>query len=145
MQPILGLWWSLFWRLILFLALLWFAVSVIVLRVLFKTDDVAFIFWRPTAACFAIAVLLWFLAAASPRLLGSILWGDRLGLTPTLWRTIGQVLAVLFVALGTLNLIFWKLTSTETWLYFKLFAPLPLLAIALAVVCIALRNTHRVP
>lgn len=71
--------------------------------------------------------------------------GDRLGLTPASWRTIGQALAVLFVGLGLLNWIFWKLTSIETWLSFKTFAPLPLLAVTLAIVCVTARNTDHVP
>jgi intracellular septation protein A len=66
-------------------------------------------------------------------------------LTPASWQHIGQVLALLFVVLGVMNWLFWKLASIEAWMYFKVFAPLPLLVLALAVVCVILRGPHRVP
>jgi intracellular septation protein len=152
LRSVLSLWWSLSWRFVLALAVL-FAISTtfnlffftqthLGLQFLLTHDE--FIFWRPTASSWVMAALLWVIAAAAPQFL-SLVWGDRLRLDPAAWRAVGQALALFFVVLGLLNLAFWKLTSTEAWIDFKVFAPLPLLVAALALVSVALRRADRVP
>jgi len=140
LRSVLSLWWSLSWRFVPALTVLWFAITTTVTTLFFRAHDVEFIFWRPTASWWVMAALLWVIAAAAPQFLGSLVWGDRLRLEPTEWRAVGQALALLFVVLGLLNLVFWKLTSTNAWLNFRFFAPLPLFVAALALVSIALRR-----
>lgn len=152
MCSVLSLWWSLSWRFALVLAVL-FAIST-AFNAYFLSEpnlgqsilmDVEFIKWKPTANWWMMAALLWVIVAASPRFLCSVVWGDRLRLDPAAWRAVGQALALSFVVLGLLNLAVWKLTSTGTWVNFKLFVPLPLLAVVLALVSVAVRGADRAP
>jgi intracellular septation protein A len=56
------------------------------------------------------------------------------------WLTVGRGLGLFFLALGMLNLIVWQLASTDAWVNFKLFWPLPMYAIFIAVLAMWLRR-----
>jgi intracellular septation protein len=108
--------------------------------VLMSMDGETAIRWRPTAGWWLVAAFFWIASAASTRFLSALLWGDRLNLSPAHWLTVGRGLGLFFLALGLLNLAVWQIASTVAWVNFKLFWPLPMYAIFIAVLAIWLRR-----
>ena len=137
MPSTLNLWWSLFWRLTLALVALTFIMLPITNALLMPMTAIQ---WRPTTGWWLTAAFFWISSAASTRFLSALLWGDRLNLSPANWRTVGRGLAVFFLALGLCNLAVWQLASTDAWVNFKLFWPLPMFAVFIAVLAIWLRK-----
>src|SRR6185503_1603016 len=128
----LSLWWSLFWRLTLALVALSFIAIPLINIVLMPVDAETAIRWRPTAGWWFIAAFFWIASAASTRFLTILMWGDRLNLSSMQWLAIGRGIGLFLVALGLVNLAVWQLASTAAWVNFKLFLPLPMYAIFIA-------------
>jgi len=127
MPNAISLWWSLLWRITLFI----FVISFVMAKALYvafpMNDAVSLMTWRPTIIWWGLATSLWIVSTVSARLLSNILWGDRLALSLKQWRKFGRDVAIFFLVLGIANLLVANLTSTETWVNFKLFVPYPLL------------------
>lgn len=134
----LTLWWSLLWRFAGVLLAAVFVVGLLVQLVVQSIDAMAPIQVKPTVLWGLLAIGLWLLAAA-PQFFESVLWGERLRLSPAQWQTIGRGLALFFVLLGLLNVAVWKFGTIEAWVNFKVWAPLPLLAGWIALVCARVR------
>jgi intracellular septation protein A len=143
MKDTISLWWSLFWRLGALIVVLSFVLSSLA-QLFFPLDDATFIFWRPTALFWLCAAVFWLLGAASPRFLTALVWGERVPLSPIGWLAVARALSVFFLLLGIINLGVWKLGSTESWVTFKVLAPIPLFALFLAGICTWLRRSNAV-
>jgi intracellular septation protein A len=138
MNSTLTLWWSLLWRLTLAIVVLSYVIEWAV-RLAFSLDATWFKL-QPSIFWCALAVIFWVVSAASTRFFASVVWGERLILSPKQWLVIARVLALFFLALAVLNIVIANLASTDRWVYFKLFVPYPLFMVFLGALAARVRR-----
>lgn len=115
---------SMFWR-VSVLQLLFALVLSIGLKSTPLFADVTYVKWKPTFmfACYAVALIIWCALTSNGPI--HLLWGKRLNQPPSFWRAFTFSLAGLCGALSLLNLFVAYFATTESWVHFKMFTPIP--------------------
>ena len=116
---------SLFWRVLI----TQLAFSLLVALLLASSPingDISLIRIKPTIVQVSFALVLWLSVQFSKNGLVHLVWGGRLGLGMSSWRSFTKMLAVLMFLLGCTNLAAIYFLTMKQWLIFKTAVPLPI-------------------
>jgi intracellular septation protein A len=137
-----SLWWSLFWRFTLLLIACSFVLGPLAALLTSGFDVGTGIRVHPTVGWWLFAAILWAISFASMPVFIFVIWGRRIELQLWQWVTIARAVGTFFFVLGVINVGVWKSASLDTWINFKVWAPLPLFAGFLAVLCAWIRKSR---
>lgn len=115
------------WRLLLSLLLTAILVGVSVQFAIWRSPEIltpTLIYWKPTILWVVWAgALLWVQRVSQCGLL-HFFWGKRLRLSPEFWKRNTFTLSLMAIGLAIANLIVAYAFLPQTWINFKLFAPI---------------------
>lgn len=124
---------SLLWR-IFALQLLVGLALVLALRDTALFHDISYIPWKATIGFSFLAIALVLCQTLAKFSLLRLVFGARLQLDETFWRSLSFALSALFIALAIANIAVAQMASFETWNLYKLVAPILSILIFVAIV-----------
>lgn len=116
---------SLFWR-VLITQLVFSLLVALLLASSPLNGDISLTRIKPTIVQVSFALVLWLSVQFSKNGLVHLVWGRRLGLGMSSWRSFTKMLAVLMFLLGCTNLAAIYFLTMKQWLIFKTAVPLPI-------------------